>query len=148
MKPTTRIALRRCINTGRVLFLVSIFLASQSFAAHLVVDTIEDLRDTTPTSSSDTVQVLDYYSGTTPTRGRSGGLFRAVSTNSVPRSADDGGKYIAPDSNVANIWERVFNGEVPNVKMWGAVGNGTANDTVAIQKAVNAVRENRVGGGG
>jgi len=116
----------------------------------MVVSTIADLRTVNVSSlTNDTVAlVIDYYQPTVtvyggPARGRGGGFFRWRTLSSLsgsPTPADDGGRYISPNTNAASagIWERLLQGETPNVKMWGAKGDASSNDYLAIQKAVNA----------
>jgi hypothetical protein len=123
-------------------------------ASPIVLSTISSLRALNPsTFTNDTVAlVVDYY---TPSqyfdtangysgRGRGGGLFRWLTpTNyaiATPPAADDGGRWIAPNSpySANGLWERLLQGETPNVKMWGAKGDGVNNDYASVQNAVNA----------
>lgn len=106
--------------------------------------------------------VIDYYplanigeNGNARVRGQGGGLFRWIAVGQGKdianvTSADDGGRYIKHNNdeyadgktNVADgIWERNFQGATPNVRMWGARGDGS-DDTVFIRNAVRGVRSN------
>jgi hypothetical protein len=127
-----------------------------------VVESVEDLKNYPSPTNGETVLVIDYYplantgaAGNARDRGRGGGLFRWIDVGpgkdiSNVTSADDGGRYIKHAAaeyadgitNVADgIWERNFQGAVPNVKMWGAKGDGS-DDTVFIRNAVRGVRAN------
>jgi pectate lyase-like protein len=86
------------------------------------------------TSTRPAVYVKGYYSP----GDRGGGLFEwDANSGGVP----DDGRYIATNgwSSGNGRWVRLLNGEVANVKMWGALGTGAGDDTIAIQKAVNAL---------
>lgn len=51
----------------------------------------------------------------------------------------DEGIYITPTSNpTAGRWVRALHGQTANVKMWGAVGNGTNDDWASIKNAIDA----------
>ena len=81
------------------------------------------------------------------THGDGGGgafLWDAAST-----AADDGGAVIQPASLPATgRWRRIDSGSV-NVRWFGARGNGTTDDTIAIQAAINcAGRQGNDGNGG
>src|SRR6185437_14706138 len=97
--------------------------------------------------TNDTVAyVIDYY-GLSLLGHRGGGHFRwiypasSLSLCCSQTLADDGGRFIACSSNTNGIWERILDGETPNVKMWGAYGDGNNDDTGAIQSAMNAVAQ-------
>jgi hypothetical protein len=133
-----------------------------SAAALTVVDSVQDLKNYPSPKVGEAVMVIDYYPianvglpGNGRDRGKGGGLFRWIAVgegkdiNYAP-SAEDGGRYIMHTNsdfsdgttNVADgIWERNFQGEIPNVKMWGARGDGS-DDTVFIRNAVRGVRWN------
>lgn len=131
------------IPTAALLWLLLLDPHGQKgFAATTNVNSIADLQAIHP--SYDSVEVLDYYPlrrGTYAERGRGGGIFRWVTD--VPLAAADGGRFIKHASLTNGLWERVFQGEIPNVKMWGARGDGATDDTVAIQAAFDGVRGNR-----
>jgi hypothetical protein len=142
-------------------FLVRIW--PESFAAPLaVVDSVEELRKYPSPTNGEAVMVIDYYplanigeNGNARVRGQGGGLFRWIAVGQGKdianvTSADDGGRYIKHNNdeyadgktNVADgIWERNFQGATPNVRMWGARGDGS-DDTVFIRNAVRGVRSN------
>ena len=106
------------------------------------VNSIAELRDVNPTTNQ-VVLVLDYYSTYVNSlesthRGRGGGVFRW--RTDVATSAEDGGFIITNNAVTSGVWERVLNGETPNVKMWGARGNDYTDDTDALQRALNGVR--------
>src|SRR6185436_8064936 len=70
-----------------------------------------------------------------------GGTFRWLANGTYSTNpTDDGGFYIASTngSNGAGIWERVLAGDTPNVKMWGAKGDNSTDDTTAIRNAVGS----------
>jgi len=110
----------------------------------IVVQTIAALRSLSTSSfTNDTVAyVIDYY-GSSSFGYRGGGHFRwrtpysSISLCCGNVAVDDGGRFIACSSNTNGLWERVFDGETPNVKMWGAYGDNSHNDTAAIQNAIN-----------
>jgi hypothetical protein len=109
----------------------------------IVVPTINDLRALNPMAFTNNTVVLvnDYYTNNVQ-RGRGGGFFRWFTNSSnIPNSgtiADDGGRYIGTTSAPNGIWERMLQGETANVKMWGAKGDNTNDDYIAIQNAINA----------
>lgn len=69
-----------------------------------------------------------------------GGPFYYDSSSTLP---DNGGDVIAPNSGVGR-WLRP-NGNRFNVKEFGALGNGSHDDTLAIQSAINRVQFLAVG---
>lgn len=127
-----------------------------------VVDSIEDLMNYPAPTNGEPVMVIDYYplanigaAGNARNRGNGGGLFRWIAVGQGKdianvTSAADGGRYIKHNkpeysdgiTNVADgIWERNFQGATPNVKMWGARGDGS-DDTVFIRNAIRGMRSN------
>ncbi len=97
-----------------------------------------DFNNSTFPSTHDSVVLL----GRNAQDDGGGGLFVRVTSNST--LADDGG-VIAEDAN-GDAWERQFDGPV-NVKWWGAVGDGSTDDTSAIQSAIDYVANQTNGGG-
>jgi len=126
-------------NAVKILWAWTLFLSLATATAHTTwvdADNIADLRTIDPSTDPSTatnivlVEVPGYYQP----GDRGGGMF--IWTNSS--AADDGGGIIIPNSHSGSgRWMRVFKGETPNVKMWGAKGDGSHNDTIAIQNAVN-----------
>src|SRR6185437_14379570 len=108
----------------------------------IVVPTIAALRalDTTTFANDAVAYVIDYYPLAASAH-RGGGHFRWITPRSLlgVSTADDGGRFIASSMTTNGVWERVFDGSIPNVKMWGAYGDGIHDDTAAIQNALNGV---------
>lgn len=123
--------MRKSITHLQIIVAVLILVCSTCLTH--AVGNIADLRAINPGSVAygDLVMMPGYYSP----GDRGGGLF--IWTNST--SSDDGGAFIIPNTNPSSgRWMRVLNGETPNVKMWGARGNGSQNDTVSLQNALDA----------
>ncbi len=97
------------------------------------VTSIADLEALTGMSDGDIAFVTRYYA-TYDVGDRGGGkfLWRASDT-----TAPDGGRFIEANSTGTGRWVRMLEGQVANVKMWGAHGDHSTDDTVAIQNAVN-----------
>ncbi len=99
--------------------------------------------DTSKITNGTIVFVQGYYGP----GDRGGGTFQ---WSAYAAYAADGGRFITNASGVGR-WVRLLNGETPNVKMWGAVGNfynyitnsdvTSSNDTAAIQNALNSVSD-------
>jgi hypothetical protein len=112
----------------------------------MTVNNIAELQSLNTSSLGNTngFLVLGYYSP----GDRGGGVFQWTPNSTA---TPDGGRYLASSNlnSTPGRWIRMLNGEVANVKMWGAVGNRQAwltnadqlahDDTVSIQNAVNAV---------
>lgn len=119
-------------------------------AAFVTVESIQKLKEYSNTA--DDVVVLDYYahSGTVDKagRGHGGGLFRWAPSSRCPIASDEGRFVTSTNTSFSGMWERMFNGETPNVRMWGAKGDcyidgsgvvqGTS-DTLAFQRMFNGV---------
>ena len=119
-------------HSAALTLLVGSLTTHSADAAFLHKPTIATLKQETSQTNGDVAFVLGYYG----TGDRGGGWF---TWQSGTTNADDGGRYLAPESNSATgRWARVFSGETVNVKMWGAAGDGRRNDTTNIQNAVNA----------
>jgi len=122
-------------NAVKILWAWTLFIildCTSVSAAWWQVNNMSDLRALNPATvtDGDLAIVTGYYHP----GDRGGGWF--VWTNTT--SSDDGGAIIIPNTNPASgRWMRVLNGESPNVKMWGAVGDGANNDTMSIQNALN-----------
>lgn len=59
----------------------------------------------------------------------------------IASGAGDGGSQI-PSAD-SKCWNAVFQGDLVSPRIWGCVGDKTANDTVCIQKVINAVQGKR-----
>ena len=125
-------------------FSAILLLLSTGSIAHAqsptVVESIAALRSLNAASfTNDTVAlVIDYYGSGTISAGLVAGISAGVHPYSVINASpkDDGGRFIACSSYTNGLWERMLEGETPNVKMWGAYGDGINNDYVAITNAI------------
>lgn len=93
--------------------------------------TVQDVLDTAKPMQSYTA-LRAYMGRATHVRITTPGIAGFFQRNGS--AADNGGTVIVDGSG--RSWERVFDGAV-NVKWFGAVGDGVANDTAAIQAAIN-----------
>jgi hypothetical protein len=102
------------------------------------VSTIADLRALTP-SGSMAVQPMGYYS---PGDGGGGPVRYGVSGAAPGTYVDNGGSIVVPDGgdgSAAWLWK--WSGPI-NVRWFGAVGDGVADDGPAIQAAITDVIAN------
>jgi hypothetical protein len=53
-------------------------------------------------------------------------------------ATSNNGTIVVPTTSNGGFWRRIFDGPI-NVRWFGARGNGTTDDTAAIQTAINAV---------
>lgn len=90
--------------------------------------TISALRTIEPVSNGQRITLREHTSGT----GKGGGQFRAVLSGSA--YTDNNGTVIKTTGGAA--WLRI-NADIVNPLMFGAAADGTTNDTVAIQSAIN-----------
>jgi hypothetical protein len=136
------------MKTYLVFSLLAILTVFQARASSHVAKSMQALRAIDVSNGSvftndSTVHLLDYYEPSQAGQGygRGGGFFR---WRQGITAADDGGRYVEPAVYGTNSgrWERMLNGAVPNVKMWGAIGNGQINEFEwdAFQNAVNACK--------
>lgn len=94
------------------------------------IGTIAALRTTTPTSTNMIVAVTGYY-----TAADNIGV-REYYWDATSTEADDGCTIIAVTGATTGRWKMKYSGAV-NVKWFGAKGDGIADDTIAIQSALN-----------
>ena len=95
-------------------------------------------------AQGDAALIQSYYSGADD---RGGGWF-VWNPSSVMK--DDAGRYLQPTNSLGQArpgrWVRILKGETANVKMWGAYGDKSHDDTAAIQTAINACTTNNGNG--
>lgn len=115
--------------------LVDFDVLATGISGVVTVDTIAELKAINVASVVDgsSTNVLGYYAA----GDGSGGVF-IYNFGSV--AADNGGTVIAPTAG-AGRWLRVYTGAI-SVDWFGAVGNGTTNDTTAITSAITAAGAN------
>jgi hypothetical protein len=108
-------------------------LVDLTVARHPVVDTgsqtittIAALRTTEPSSDRQRVTLLEHTAGTR----KGGGQFRAVLAGSS--YTDNNGTVIKTPGGAA--WVRI-NADIVNPLMFGALGDGATNDSVALNRA-------------
>lgn len=65
-----------------------------------------------------------------------GGLFAWDAEN---RDQDDGGRVIVPAGAGGGCWRRMADTDVYDVRHYGAVGDGAADDTLAVGRAIDAI---------
>jgi parallel beta-helix repeat protein len=97
-----------------------------------MTNTIADLKALAVTSSNMEVEVLGYHG----VADGGGGLFawRAGAT-----ATDDGGLWIESTVATGGLWQRIVDSAAPvSVRWWGARGDGSTDDTAAIQAALDA----------
>ncbi|MGI1966252.1 hypothetical protein ACRRAR_22980 [Citrobacter freundii] len=92
--------------------------------------TIAILRTIEPSYNKQRITLREHTAGT----GLGGGQFRAV----IPGTAytDNNGTIIKTNGGAA--WIRI-NADIVTPQMFGAIGNGIANDTAAVQSAINSM---------
>jgi len=101
----------------------------------LTVRNIAELQaiNTTNLSATNTTLVQGYWSA----GDRGGGAFHWQAGGT---DTPDGGRFLASSNafSPSGRWQRVFNGETPNVKMWGAQGNISGNGFTTTNVAAAA----------
>jgi hypothetical protein len=139
--PRIRLIARMASLSLIVLCLANGLRARAALEATMSVENIAELLSLNVNGATNkpTVMVLGYY---TP-GDRGGGLFQWDGASS---GTPDGGRYFT-NPYTSGRWVRMLNGEVANVKMWGAKGNWETwhmtaaqahDDTTNIQNAVTA----------
>lgn len=102
-----------------------------SLGAPFKVETVAALKAVVATQrfNGQQVEVSGYYTS----GDGGGGMFQF---NSASSATDNGGTVLAPTTGTGR-WLRVYNAPL-NVKWFGAKGDGSTNDTAAIQATISA----------
>lgn len=109
-----------------------------SRTAAITFNTVQEMKDHPSLKIGDFVFTDGYYGA----YDFGANAYSIVSAASMP---DDGGAYITlPGSNTQAV--AMFPGFSFNVHQWGAVGDGVADDTVAIQNAIDTISSDFKGG--
>ncbi|TPH24533.1 hypothetical protein EUX48_02850 [Haemophilus haemolyticus] len=95
----------------------------------LVCDSIQQLRHVEPVENNQQIYLKSYHAGST----KGGGYFVADLTDNA--SADNAGTVIV--TGTGKRWKRVL-GHTLGLEQFGAIGDGVADDTLAIKNALQA----------
>lgn len=119
-----------CDASGELFILPSTVNQASPEAGVPTVAGIASLRKT-PNNQSNSIIVQNYA---TPGDG-GGGVF---TWNASDIRGDDNGVIIAVSGLATGRWNRSFDNAQLNVRHYGATGNGSTDDTTAIQNTINA----------
>ncbi len=123
--------LQLCVTSAAVVVFIAYWTPD---AGHRAVKSLAELRKLPVKSLRAGYEIrVDGYND----EGDGGGGIFKYRTNM--NYADDDGINISPNAGVGS-WLRMAHDSRINVKWFGANGNGTSNDAVAIVKAINAVK--------
>ena len=100
-----------------------------STATYSLVPTFADLKAFIPLQAGAVVELKEYYANT----GKGGGLFVARAGSPV----DNAGTIIVPTGSASLYWSRLVDGPV-NAYMFGAVGDGVADDSVPVSNMMSS----------